>query len=193
MISELYAINFQNGKKYIGISKNAGKRFSRHLALAKRGSKLPVHCALRKYSDKAKLSVLAIGSREYILEMEVKAISVYATCDRTKGYNVTVGGDNGILGHKMSEETKKIWRESRVPHNKGIPLSEEQKQKLSLANLGRKHSPETREKMSRAHSGRVISEDHRRKLSIAQTGMKYSDEARAKMSASAKARYARGR
>lgn len=47
--------------------------------------------------------------------------------------------------------------------------------------LGFKHTTETRQRMSEAHTGLVRSDEHRVNLSIANSGKKMSDEARQKM------------
>jgi hypothetical protein len=68
--------------------------------------------------------------------------------------------------------------------------SEETRKKMSLAhvgkksNLGRKWSPEIREKMSKASKGVPKSAEHRKKLSEAAIGKKLSDEHREKISQS---------
>jgi hypothetical protein len=69
---------------------------------------------------------------------------------------------------------------------KGKPCSEQTKQKLRVANLGKKQSKETKEKKSKALKGRIFSEDHRRKLSEAavkgQKGRVTSEETKQKLS-----------
>jgi group I intron endonuclease len=80
------------------------------------------------------------------------------------GYNLKEGGGNG----KHSEETKKKISEAQLGeknHNFGIPMSEEQKQKmrkpksedhkrkLSEAHLGKTHSNETKQNISESKKG----------------------------------------
>lgn len=65
------------------------------------------------------------------------------------GYNMTVGGE-GSIGRIISEETRQKMSEShkgKSPSNKGVPCTEEKKQKISEANKGRLLSEETRQKM----------------------------------------------
>lgn len=60
-------------------------------------------------------------------------------------------------GHEVSPATRaKIAaaNKGRIPHNKGMPMSEEQKAILSRANLGKKASPESSAKKSAAMRGR---------------------------------------
>jgi hypothetical protein len=60
----------------------------------------------------------------------------------------------------------------RIPWNKGTPLSDETKKKMSQAHMGkpptfkgRKHSAESRQKQSLAHKGKSPSEQTRLKIS----------------------------
>ena len=58
--------------------------------------------------------------------------------------------------------------------------------------FGKKHSEETRKKISEANKGKHLSEETRIKISEAQKGKKRSEETRIKMSAAAKRRWAKG-
>ena len=73
---------------------------------------------------------------------------------------------------------------------KGKKHSEETKMKISKANKGKKHSEETKRKMSLLKLGKkrnwIIPEDHKRKLLLANKNRIISDETRKKMSESAK-------
>jgi len=73
-------------------------------------------------------------------------------------------------------------------------LTEEHKRKLSIANIGRKHSKEVRLKMSKAamgkkgtygHQDKKHSEETKRSISLKKTGTKMSMETRLKMQKSA--------
>lgn len=55
--------------------------------------------------------------------------------------------------------------------HKGIPLSDETKQKLRIANLGKKLSEETKQKISDANKGKINSEEHRKNISKAKKGI----------------------
>lgn len=87
----LYSLNFSNGKRYIGVSKNPQRRFQNHRRHAAQYYNLPVHNAIRKHGS-PELQILCIGSVEYITELETKAIEAYQTQDRRFGYNVSPGG-----------------------------------------------------------------------------------------------------
>ena len=63
------------------------------------------------------------------------------------------------------------WGDHTRLHHKNKIISEEQKQKASIANkgrkpfLGRKHSEESKKKMSEVQKGRIITNQHKLKLS----------------------------
>jgi len=79
-----------------------------------------------------------------------------------------------MIGHKLSEETKrKIGRANKIAL-KGKKIPPETRKKMSLSHIGkntwskgRKLSEETRKRMSVSAKGRVLSKETRKKLSIA--------------------------
>lgn len=71
------------------------------------------------------------------------------------------------------------------------PLSAETKSKLSIARTGRKHTEETRAKMSKSHMGVKMparTDSWREKQRISQSGRRATEETRNKMSESRKGR-----
>jgi hypothetical protein len=107
------------------------------------------------------------------------------------------------LGMRNSEKQK-----NKVVWNKGIPMSDEQKQRLKEINTGKKHSPESiiksietrrrngtlrtkgswspsleaREKLRKINLGKKPSTETRQKISLALKGRKITDEQRKKLS-----------
>lgn len=79
------------------------------------------------------------------------------------GYNLTLGGE-GTKGNFPSEESKKIVAE-----------------KNRKRNLGKRHSEDTKKKMSNSHKGRVKTQKHRNNLSKSLTGKSVSIETRNKL------------
>ena len=148
MSAYLYSLNFPNGKRYIGMSKNAAKRFKSHACAASNAGELPVHKAIRKFAGKVELQILCVGSREYILDMEVAAIAAYDTQNRKFGYNSTAGGDGASVGNKnvlgkhwvCSEETKRRVSESKIgnKHCVGRKLRQSHAAALLASNVSRK-------------------------------------------------------
>ena len=109
-------------------------------------------------------------------------------CFRDMGVNIvniTDGGD-GVSGLRHSPEAKRkmsIARSGDRNHgygkpspNRGVAMGEEQKQKISKANKGRKNTEETKAKLSAALKGRVISDETKKKMSDARKGKKLSAE-----------------
>jgi hypothetical protein len=64
----------------------------------------------------------------------------------------------------------KPWRVLIGGWNKGIPMTDKQKEKFGKANLGRKASEETKKKLSLVHKGHKNSEEHNRKISETHKG-----------------------
>ena len=119
------------------------------------------------------------------------------------GYNLTEGGDGVIpcdeTRRKISEAMK-----GKPSHNKGKPMSEEQKKKMSESQKGKHHSEETKKKMSISRKGRTspnkgktMSEETKKKISESlkgrtpsNKGTHISEETRRKISNSLKGRTA---
>lgn len=87
----LYKITNQiNGKSYIGITNNPKRRKYEHFQ-KKSGNFSIVRLAVQKYGpENFSFKVLVVGDRNYISELEVKAISLF-NC-REDGYNILTGG-----------------------------------------------------------------------------------------------------
>lgn len=109
---------------YVGITNNTKTRWNDH---NKRPSNLHIERAIKKYGwDSLVKEVILISNRDYCLDIEVQL--------RPKnqiGWNVVLGGGNppSSLGKKFI-------------------CSEETKLKLSIANTGKKHTPETQAKIN---------------------------------------------
>jgi len=154
--------------------------------------------------------------REDAIKKEKELISFYGRdCDGGILCNLTIGGD-GASGYVFTDEHKSKLRdralnmtpehkiklsERKMGHTgaflnkkhthdsrlkiseslKGIKRSEETKQKVRVANLGKKYSEETNLK-----KGRPISEERKKQISIKLKGIVRSEETRRKMSESRK-------
>jgi group I intron endonuclease len=157
--------NKVNDKIYIGQTiRSLSKRWKDHLYGATNCSKL--YKAIKKYGPE-NFTIEEIDGANSQSELNYKEwflIYKFNSLDRDKGYNLREGG--GSRGR----------------------LSQETKDKISKAQIGKKHTEKTKQKMSISHKGRVHSKEARKKLSKAHTGKKMSEEARAKMSTIAKNR-----
>lgn len=100
-----YKLTAPNGKSYHGITtQSINRRMTGHRTWAKKGSKYPLHAAIRKYGfDAFKLEVLSESKdRDELHRLEVAAIARDDTF-APNGYNLTVGGD-GTSGHVVSDQ-----------------------------------------------------------------------------------------
>lgn len=155
-----------NGKVYIGQTTDERQRKKDH-----RNSKVEdhFHRAIRKYGwDNFEYEVIfeTLSSDKdrlkYLLDtMEKYFIKKYDSHGKG-GYNCTDGG-GGCLGYLHSEET----REKLSIANRGKKRTEETKRKISEARKGRKHTEEAKKKLSEINRGKRLSEDAKRKLSEA--------------------------
>ena len=136
--------NINNNKCYIGwTSKSVDFRWSEHKSDAiKIRDNRKFYNAIRKYGvDSWNVTTLCeVNSNEIALKKEIKYIQLYDSY--RNGYNATLGGDgnNGII---MSEESN-IKRSEKL---KGI-------KKPKGFNVGRIHSDETKDKISKSHIGK---------------------------------------
>lgn len=75
------------------------------------------------------------------------------------GYNLTDGGE-GCYGRTTSDETRNKLSQSHMGIGKSVPLSDEHREKISLAQIGVPHP-------HRGRSGIPFSKEHRKSLSDA--------------------------
>jgi group I intron endonuclease len=135
-------INKINQKLYVGYtSKSLQERFKGHLYLAKKNDKRALYCAMRKYGiDNFIIEKLnECKTHKECVKNEIKYIEKYNSY--FSGYNMTKGGDgnNGII---MSKESNLL----RSKALKGIP-------KTYNRMLGKKHSQQSKIKISESHKG----------------------------------------
>lgn len=93
----LYKItNTVNGKLYIGITTDPQKRKTRHFSKTGHSAFSLIRLAMDKHGrENFKFEVICIGEKDYILDLEVKAIALYRTCEKRFGYNIKPGGQSG--------------------------------------------------------------------------------------------------
>ena len=99
---------------------------------------------------------------------------------------------NGFKGKKFTEEQRKklsAAKKGKPANNKGIPLTEAQKQHLREINTGKKHTEATKQKIRNIHLGSKRSEETKRKQSIAAMGHTVTEETRQKISNANKGRF----
>jgi group I intron endonuclease len=89
-------VNQINGKTYIGITSEPTKRKQRHFSKTGHSAFSIIRVAMDKYGrENFSFEILCVGSKEYILDLEIKAIALYRTCEKRFGYNIKPGGQSG--------------------------------------------------------------------------------------------------
>ena len=145
---------------YLGVTKHKlRKRLTQHSREHK-----PISDAIRACGrDTVIIQRLACGNRDFIYNLEVRAIAAFNT-RWPNGYNLASGGFGGrdplpstrakiaaaSLGRKCSPETVA----KRVAKTRGMKRSPETCAKIAAVRLGRKRSPESVAKTAAANRGR---------------------------------------
>ena len=172
----VYLKIFDNGKFYIGISKNFKNRmYQHHYDAFVRNSQLPVHCAMRKHKHETEI-LFQSESYDDVLVMEKIVIQNFKDLGYEL-YNVTDGGEGTLGVHlKFSEEHKakissalkgRVFSKEHLKHmsisRKGKPLSKEHKEKLKgkiSPMKGKQHSKISKSKMSQCKKGKYNGENN---------------------------------
>lgn len=146
------------GREYVGMTRNIQKRWEGNGCSYTKNSEF--RNDIMKYGwDNFQHIIIKDGlSLRKASKLEDELI--VEAMNRGVAYNIARGGIGG----------------SHPAWNKGIPLSEEQKAKLTAANKGKKLSDETKRKIGDAGRGRVFSEETRRKIGDKNRGKKHSKE-----------------
>lgn len=144
--------NKLNGKVYIGKSIELKTRLSRYKNYFKKNNPGRFYRAVKKYNwENFSLEILEIFPSKnefianYILDREAFWIAFYNATDPFVGYNISSYGGN-TFGFKFSDEEKEKHRREKNHF------------------FGKKHSPETRKKMSLARKGIPRTEEEKQKL-----------------------------
>lgn len=150
IVSGIYVIrNKQNGKVYIGSSKNIRSRVNSHYSALKRGAHCNRHLqgAWDEYGEQSfEDEILEICPEPELLQREQYWITAMNVTDQQVGYN-------------LSKDTTAPMR--------GLAFSAETKAKISKANKGKKRTPEFSARMSATHKGYVPTDEARLNMSIA--------------------------
>ena len=135
----LYIITLPDGRAYIGVTKDIGRRFRVHCW----GRRSAVNDAIKQVGrDKISLRTLAVGKRDFIFDLEQRAILTFGT-RWPAGLNIADGGYGG-------RDPLPITRAKLSASRKGQIASEETRLRLSIAHKGKtfpnRKSPQTRPK-----------------------------------------------
>ena len=144
----VYEHLFPNGKKYIGITcREPVKRWKGGLGYIHNAH---MNNAIKKYGWKnVKHTILFENLTKSEAEAkEIELIAKYDLTNRTKGYNIEIGGK---AANRITEETRQKLREKCSGKNNaryGVEVSKETREKMRKAKLGKKLPKETVLKMS---------------------------------------------
>ena len=149
MVEIYIIINKVTAKCYIGISRNAAKRFKRHQTLAENGVNRRLYDSMRKYGiNNFEMHVLKTYEKwEDGCELEKYLIKQLQTLNPL-GYNMTAGGDGGNTLAAWSEGDKRVLYEQQANSRRGKKRSEETKQKISKSHMGKTIPLEQRKRQS---------------------------------------------
>jgi len=169
----IYKITSPTNKIYIGQTINAKKRFS---AYRKKNCKKQIKLfnSIIKYGWENHLFEIIHECNESVLnELEVYYINKFNSFNTKNGLNLLSGGNH----FKASDETKEKMSNASKGNTKwlGKKHTDESKIKMSLSQKGRKTSDEAKEKMSKIRKGRTAWNK----------GIKHTEETKIKMRISA--------
>jgi group I intron endonuclease len=152
-VAHLYRItNTKTGEYYVG--KHRGVTQETRYGQLYWGSGTRIKNQVKKYGTEIfKYDILCISNTDYIFELESKYVTKELLQEDKLCLNVVTGGREppSKKGFVITENTRQKLI-GRKPWNKGLKHSEESKNKMSEAALGRKHSEETKEKFK----GRIV-------------------------------------
>lgn len=169
------------GKQYVGLTVvGADKRLRNHKHNARSGRGGLLYAAMRKHGvDAFTVSVLESGlSKTEACVREVALIAELGTL-APDGYNLAKGGESGLLGFVMSDETKAKMSRAHTLRQADPAL----RVKTSAALTGRAKSAEHLAKIARALTGRTLPNEVRAKICKSNTGKTQSAETIAKRAA----------
>jgi group I intron endonuclease len=164
------AQNKINGKVYVGMTAfSLRRRMAFHLR-AKTGI---FPAALRKYG-RSNFEIEPIAwcdNKEQLVFLEKFYIDFFK-CKVPRGYNITDGGNGGMLGYKASEETRRKQSESSQGKNKGEKNGMFGKPGIMR---GKRHREESKIKDSESKKKNWKDPEYRRKIAEARKSSRYSE------------------
>jgi hypothetical protein len=131
---------------------------------------IPTAESNKKISDFHKGKPKSELQKEKIRESNIgKNKGKIATAEhRRKNSDAHKGSKNGRYGKEVSEETRQRISDAKkgkqVAHNKGVPMTQEQKQKLRDKMLGRKVDPEVIARRVKSQTGKIRTPEQRERI-----------------------------
>lgn len=182
----IYKITNPKGKIYIGQSINIEKRSRSYSKLQCKGQ-LKLYNSLTKYGFSEHIfevveecSVEKLNERERHWQDYYNVLSKNGlNCNLTKAGNIS-GQQSQEVRNKIREGQIRIG--NRPPNRQGTKHTQKTKDAIAegnrgiIRNVGRRHSKETREKLSKAHLGMKHTEEAKTKQALAKLGKRFSDK-----------------
>lgn len=160
----IYKITSPSGKIYIGQSRHCLYRWKYHYSKLHCKRQRHLYNSLLKYGfDNHVFEILERCALEELDDLEIKYIKQYDSTNKTIGMNLRAGGNSATF----SDETKELMRQNALGNTNM---------------LGKTHSKETRELISKNRMGIKPSKETRKRMSKAREGFKHSQETRNKLS-----------
>lgn len=183
--------------RYVGVTFRGKRRFNEHLSRAVTGGRTHRDCWIRSLITagvRPAYAILETGYGDGWQDRECYWIARHRAIGNLT--NLTDGGD-GTPGCIPTPELRRKWSAMRAgvpyapgrrPAMLGRRHTPEAREKIRLAGLGRRHTVESRAKLSAAHSGKTLSPEHLEKLAAAKRGKVLTDEHKRRIAASTKNR-----
>lgn len=139
----IYLITNQiNGKKYVGQSKNVGKRFREHI----NGNRSLIAKAIDKYGkENFTFELLETNVPNYLLNHYEKFWIKHFNTFEGEGYNLTPGGESNYMTEESKKKLKKVHSENNY-YNPKITLNltkkvieDRKNNKMTCEELGEKY------------------------------------------------------
>lgn len=184
MDSGIYKITNPEGQVYIGQSSCLKKRLNRYNKitgglLSQRKIKESI---IKHGIENHKIEIIEYCEKSILLEREEFHIQSYGLFNTDKSLNLNSGGRNP----RLSDDSRNYMSQSvRNRPESVIEYCKKRSSETHTGNnyrLGKKHSRESKEKISISRSGGTISEEHKASIIRANTGRVHTKESRDLMS-----------
>lgn len=173
--------NLINNKIYFGQRSSDYKTDSHYY-----GSGSVIQKAIKKYGkENFKKEIVKLCKSKQDLDNWEKLIILIGKQHKYGCYNISIGGDGWTKGMKRSDTTR---LKMSISANNRQPVSDETRNRITLALTGRKLTQMTKDKISKSHIGKRVSEITKQKLSILRKGKTMSEDTKDKISMKNKGR-----
>jgi group I intron endonuclease len=186
----IYCIeNLINGKKYMGQGVDVEKRIRQS-----HQNNNALNSAIKKYGKENFKRYIVIYSEIFELNrLEVFCIKIFHSHVPENGYNISFGGNSPMLGRNHSAKTKNNMSMGHIGEKNSffgkhhseeslikmrVPKTDETKNKISIANTGRKKTEDEKKRRSGANHvnfGKHLPEQTKKNISDGNLGKKKSN------------------